>query len=129
MVGSDALIVHKHDRLVNVLGYDPRMGTRRDIKVVSAVVAYDDPSTGEVILLQINQVVYIPTIKSNLLCLMQLRLNEIRVDECPKFLTKNATDKSHAIVINDGTKEEYLIPLSLRGVTLYFPTRKPTREE
>ena len=114
---------------MNVTGYDPRMGSKRDIKVVAAVVAYDDPATGETVMLQVNQAIYIPTIEANLLCPMQLRLNDVRVDECPKFLARNATDKTHAIVIDEGKNEEYLIPLSLRGVTSYFPTRKPTQQE
>ena len=110
-------------------GYDPRMGSKRDIKVVAAVVAYDDPATGETVMLQVNQAIYIPTIEANLLCPMQLRLNDVRVDECPKFLARNATDKTHAIVIGEGKSQEYLIPLSLRGVTSYFPTRKPSQQE
>ena len=51
------------------------------------------------------------------------------VDECPKFLARNATDKTHAIVIEDGKSQECIIPLSLRGVTSYFPTRKPSQQE
>ena len=101
------------------MGYNPRMGSKRDIKVVSAVVAYDDPVSGEPILLQINQAVYIPTVRSNLLCPMQVRLHDVKVDECPKFLSDNPTDKTHAIVLNEGEDDEYLIPLSLNGVTSY----------
>ena len=46
--------MHVCDRVVNVTGYDPRMGSKRDIKVVAAVVAYDDPTTGETVMLLIN---------------------------------------------------------------------------
>ena len=85
VVGKEAHIVHEHDRVVNVMGYDPR----RDIKVVSAVVVYDNPMSGEPILLQINQAVYIPMGRSNLLCPMKMRLHDVKVDECPKFLSDN----------------------------------------
>ena len=115
--------------MVNVTGYDPRMGSKRDIKVVAAVVAHDDPTTGEAVMLQINQAIHAPTIEANLLCPMQLRLNDVGVDECPKFLARNATDKTHAIVTDEGKSQECLIPLSLRGVTSYFPTRKPSQQE
>ena len=47
--------MHECDRVVNVTGYDPRMGSKRDIKVVAAVVAYDDPTAGETVMLLINQ--------------------------------------------------------------------------
>ena len=62
------------------------MGSKRDIKVVAAVVAYDDPTTGETVMLLINQAICIPTIEANLLCPMQLRMNDVMVDECPKHI-------------------------------------------
>ena len=121
--------MHEHNRVVNVTGYDPRMGLKKDIRVVSAVVAYDDPNSGETVFLQINQAICIASIRANLLCPMQLRLNDVRVDECPKFLAQEPTDKTHAIVINDGNEDEFTIPLSLHGIMSYLPTRKPTLEE
>ena len=62
---------------------------------------------------------------------MQLRLNDVGVNEVPKFLTKDPTDETHVIVLppTNAGEEKYLIPLSLDGVTSYFPTRKPTRDE
>ena len=75
-----------------------------------------------------NQAIHMPQIPHNLLCPMQMRLNEVEVDEKPKFLTNNPTEKSHAVVLKN-EKEELLIPLHLSGVTSYFATRKPTREE
>ena len=61
---------------------------------------------------------------------MQLRVNDIEVNERPKFLTRSLTDSSHAIIIpSKGCNMRLTIPLSLKGVTSYFPTRKPTMEE
>ena len=61
---------------------------------------------------------------------MQLRVNDVEVNERPKFLTRYPTDSSHAIIVpSEGCEVRLTIPLSLKGVTSYFPTRKPTREE
>eukprot|EP00978_Attheya_sp_CCMP212_P035962 scaffold159681_cov67-Attheya_sp.AAC.1 len=61
---------------------------------------------------------------------MQLRMNDVWIDECPKFLHPNPTDTTHAIKFSgvDG-EEDYVVPLALHGVTSYFPTRKPTESE
>ena len=92
----------------------------KGMQVVSAAIAYDDPTTGEVLILCIHQAVQIPTMENNLLCPMQLRLNEVLVDDCPKFLHPNPTDSTHTITVTNGP-DTLIIPLSLRGVTSYFP--------
>ena len=97
---------------------------------VSAALAYNDPKTGEVHILEVHQAIKIPHLHHNLLCPMQLRVNDVEVNERPKFLTHSPTDSSHAIIIpSEGCDVRLTIPLSLKGVTSYFPTRKPTREE
>ena len=63
---------------------------------------------------------------------MQLRDHSLAVNDEPKYMALNPTDRHHAIticrtVMRDG--ESLWIPLELHGVTLYFPTRKPTKEE
>jgi hypothetical protein len=128
LVGRHAHIFQHFGRQVNITGYDPSLGTVSNQEIVSAALAYDDPSSGEVIILIIHQAIHVPKLSHNLICPMQLRLNDIHLDECPKFLTNEPTDKTHALSIP--TKDEdYLIPLALHGVTSYFPTRKPTLHE
>jgi hypothetical protein len=57
-----------------------------------------------------------------------MRVNEIMIQECPKFLTQHPDDTTHTLQINqDG--EELTIPLTLRGVVSYLSTRKPTMAE
>jgi hypothetical protein len=56
-----------------------------------------------------------------------MRMNDVQINECPKFLTADPTDLSHAITFpNQGG---YTIPLSLNGVASFFWTRKPTKRE
>jgi hypothetical protein len=128
VVGRNCLITHTYDKKVNVSGYDPKLGTMKGMSIVSAALAYDDPSSGEVFILRVHQAVHIPTMENNLLCPMQMRVNDVTVDKCPKFLHSTPTDTTHTIIVQDDTTK-LVIPLSLRGVTSYFPTRVPTALE
>ena len=80
-------------------------------------------------ILVVHQAIHVPTMESKLLCPLQVWMNDIMVDKTPTVLTKNPTDIIHAILGKDGDGIHVTIPMSLRGVTSYFPTRKPTKEE
>ena len=56
-------------------------------------------------------------------------MNDIRVFDCPKFLIEVPKEHQHSIVIPGHHGEDLRIPLSLHGVTSFFPTRKPTQDE
>ena len=106
VVGSNALIFHTFERPVRVTGYDANVKSKV-FQTVSAAVAYDDPVTGQAIILVINQAISMPQLKHNLLCPMQLRHNDVELNETPKFLTKDPTEKSHAIVLQgEGGRNE-----------------------
>ncbi|KAI2512367.1 hypothetical protein MHU86_2029 [Fragilaria crotonensis] len=78
----------------------------------------------------VHQAIHIPDIAHNLLSTMQLRLNDVLVNDVPRFLTDTVTDLTHSLVIpTDATDAPYVIPLSLRGITSTFPTRRPTTTE
>jgi hypothetical protein len=59
-----------------------------------------------------------------LLCPMQIRLNDMVLNERPKFLTKHPTDKDHAILLEDLT-----IALDIYKLSSFFHGRTPTQEE
>ena len=101
----------------------------KSCKTISAALAYDCPDTGEVLILIVNQAIYIPSLTHNLLCPMQLWMNDVQVSDQPKFLTDNPDNKTHALVLKDQDDEDFVIPLDLCGVTSYFPTRTPTSDE
>eukprot|EP00978_Attheya_sp_CCMP212_P033856 scaffold138839_cov37-Attheya_sp.AAC.1 len=44
----------------------------------------------------------------NLLCPMQLRMNEVIIDDCPKFLHLNPTDETHASKVPGADKDTSL---------------------
>ena len=56
-------------------------------------------------------------------------MNDVELNDTPKFLTENPTSKTHAISALDQDSCEHIIPFTLRGVTSYIPTRKLLREE
>ena len=113
------------------MGYNPSGPVDKDLKNVSAVLAYDDPVSGETLILMVNQAISIPAdISHNLLSPMQLRLNDVVVNKVPRFLTEEVTDHTPLLVIPiEDSPMPCVIPLSLRGVTSTFPTRKPTVAE
>ena len=129
-VGSSLLVVLDYDRPINVSGYNPSGPVAMDIKTVSAALVYNDPVSGKTLILMVHQAVSIPDIPHNLLSTMQLRLNDVTINNVPRFLTDNVTDQTHSLVILIAeSNTPYVIPLSIRGVTSTFPTRKPTVEE
>ena len=65
------------------------------------------------------------------MCPMQSRVAGVKINELPKFLADKPDDETHAIVVGNplDTDESLIIPLMIKGVTSYFPTRKPSMRE
>ena len=80
-------------------------------------------------MLIVHQAILVTTMSNNLLCPMQIRMNDIELNDTPKFLTKNPTSKTHGISGLDQDSHEHIIPFTLRSVTSYIPTPKPLGEE
>ena len=129
VLGCNALIIHDYERPCEVTGYHAKEKPRT-CKTVSGVLGYSDPATGKPFYLVVNQAIHVPENPHNLLCPFQMRVNDVKVNDLPKHLSVNPTDETHAVQIpldNDGNV--LTIPLSLDGVTSYFPTFKPSLEE
>ena len=58
VVGNNCLVVHDHNRAVNVYSYDPKYG-HRSAKMVDGAVGYHDPQSGQKFILMINQAILI----------------------------------------------------------------------
>lgn len=128
-VGSDCLVINDYDRPVTVYGYDKTMGAQH-FRTVSAAVAYLHPVSGTLYHLVMHQAIEIPHLDHHLLCPMQCRVNDVTINDCPKFLTKNPTAESHAIIVNDPdcANESLILPFYVDGVTSYLPVHKPTKD-
>jgi hypothetical protein len=129
-VGCDALIFLDYERPIVVKGYDPSLGTKT-YALVSRGLAYDDPMTGKVYHLVINQAIHIPHLDHHLLCPVQYQVNDMIVDNTPNFLTSDPTDHMHALTIKDPDHlaQTIILPLALQGVTSLLNLRAPTLDK
>ena len=130
MVGTKtSLLIHDYNRPVQVHGYDEGVGETEAFRTVSAVISYDHPESGYMYMLLLRQAILIPQMENNLVCPLQIRDNDVRVNYEPKFMVPVPTDNHHSIVIRGIYQDQQPIniPLSIKGVISYFPSRKPTR--
>ena len=90
IVGRNDIITHYHETngqpiYVNIVAYDPTVGSVSDMHVVNVVVAYDCPEIGKVIMIKTNQAIHVSSTENNLLCNMHLRMNEVNIFESKIF--------------------------------------------
>ena len=62
----------------------------------------------------------------NIIPSMMLRLAELNLDECPKFVARNPTGENHSIFFPNFNLR---FPLMIEGIISYIPTRRPTSKE
>jgi hypothetical protein len=124
VLGRYALIFLDNDRPIVVEGYDPSLGTNT-YATVSRGLSYDDPTTDKVYHLVINQAIHILHLDHHLLCPMQCQVNDVVVDDTPKFLTSDPPDHTHALTIKDPDHPAQMVILSLalQGMTLLLDVR------
>ena len=78
-----------HGKAVNIVGYDKSNGTlASNMKTVSGALAYDNPTSGKTVIIVVHQAIYVPTMNCNLICPMQVRMNDVKLDDKAKFLTE-----------------------------------------
>lgn len=92
-----------------------------DVPIVQAATAYDDPDSGEMFMLIVNQGLYLgEKLENTLLNPNQLRAFDVAVDDIPKHLAPDPERATHSIWIpNKGLR----IPLSLHGIVSAFHSR------
>ena len=67
VVGDNCLVIHDHNRPVNVYSYDPKDG-HRSAKTVDATVGYQDLQSGQKVILMKNHTIHIDGLVNYLLC-------------------------------------------------------------
>jgi hypothetical protein len=130
VLGRDAIIILDYNRPVSVVGCDESLGSKT-YHTMSGVVAYDEPQTGRTLHLIINQAIHIPHLDHHLLCPMQCRVNDVIINNMPKFLATDPTDQTHALTLTDPDNplQPVILPLILRGVTLVLNVWSTTIDE
>ena len=76
--GDNCLVIHDHNRSVNVYSYDPK-DSHRSAKTVDAAVGYQDSQSGQKFIFMINQAICIEGLDNHLLCPMQCHLNGVHI--------------------------------------------------
>jgi hypothetical protein len=129
-LGRDALIFLDYDQPVFVKGYNPTIGTKT-YTTISGAHAYDDPQTGKVYHLVINQAIHIPHLDHHLLYSMQYQFNDVTVKNTPKLLVRDPTDSRHALTIHNPNKptQRIILPLALQGGSLLLNVRAPSLDK
>ncbi len=115
---------------VSVVGYDESLGSKT-YQTVRGVVAYNDLQTGRMLHLIINQAIHTPHLDHHLLCPMQCCVNDVIVNNLPKFLAADPTDQTHVLILTnpDNPLQPAILLLILRGVTLLLNVRSMTINE
>ena len=78
VVEKGALILHHTGETVNVIPFTDGLGTCSDVPIVTAAVAYDSLTTGEITILLIQNALYIANMTQNLIppIMLQIRVPE-----------------------------------------------------
>ena len=129
VMGHGALIITDYNQPVQVQGYNPALGTKI-YSTVLAVWAYDHPNGYKYHLLW-HQAISIPTLAHNLISPFQCHVNDIVVNDVPKFLLMQPTAEDHAIVVldPDDPTSHLILPLELDGVVSYLLVHQVTHAD
>ena len=120
-VGDNCLVIHDHNRPVNVYSYDLK-DSNRSAKTVDVTIGYQDPQSEQKYILIINKVICINCLENHLLCPMQCQLNGVHISKFPKFLAESPSATTHATQLTDPFNADHppIISLQLNRVTSYF---------
>ena len=119
--GRHCHVLQDWNATVSVDPFLPSLGSASDVKIVTAAVVYECPVAGHPYLLRFHQVLHVPEMERHLLCPFQMRMNGIKVNDEPKFMS--GSEKTHLIEAPD---DGLVIHLKLNGVASAFVVRKPT---
>ncbi len=127
VAGPNCIILEYTDQVVNVSAYSDHLDTMENIPVVTAATALDDLSTGTTTILILRKSLYMgDKVKTTLLCPNQMRANGITVEDVPMHLAPKDKPSLHSIY---SPEDDFVIPLSLKGVFSCFVMHTPTWEE
>ena len=101
VVGKHCVVLEYINWTTNVSGFTSQLGKPLNVPVVTAVIAYDCEYSGETHIMDIHNALYFKNMEVNLVPPMMLRLAELNVDKCPKFLARNPTEENHSIFFPD----------------------------
>ena len=130
VLGANALIAESPypDRTAVVSFADPSVGTVTK-NILSGAFKYTSPRNGSSYVFVVHQAIHIETMDHSLLCPMQLRENDVILNETPKSMAENPTEEHHSLLAPDEYGQNHRVHLNLRGVTSTMHVDKPTLHE
>ena len=128
--GKQAFVVADTGQTISVLGFLSSLGIVKNVPVVTAAIAYNDPVTYQTYILFFHQPLYFGKMDKHLICPSQLCSNQNTGNDVPlpHLPVEERNHMLHSIVTQPPPPELH-IPLFLNGTTSYFETRKPTTDE
>jgi hypothetical protein len=121
-VNHEAKILETYGQAAEVSEFSDSCQPLQDVPMVKAAIAYDNPNTGETVILIINQAFYFVGDKLTHILLNpnQMRSNNIQVDDIPKHLS---TTSLHSII---AAEDNFVILLNLKEIMPCFHARTPS---
>ena len=130
LFGRGTLFFYDFNRPVNVQGYDPSL-VSYEYSTVTGVHGYLHPHMGMTYHIVTHQGILIPHLEHHLICPMQARVNEVIVNETPRFLAPEPNGETHAIIVtNPDNSAAVILTLAFNGgVASCLPVFEVTMEE
>ena len=110
VVGVNCLVIHEHDRPVNVYSHDPKYGHKCD-QTVNSAVCCDNPHIGQKYSLVIDHAIQIRGFKNIYNALYSVIW---MVCISIKFLANSPSEATHAIQVNDPLNAAHLLVVPLQ---------------
>ena len=82
-VGKNFLVLNFTDQRCTVTPFADSYKPMKDVPVVTAATAWDNPATGQPVILVFHQVLHLPEMKSSLICCNQVRSHGVGLCEDP----------------------------------------------
>jgi hypothetical protein len=126
VAGSSFRVIKFTDKSCDVFPFSDQYSPMEKVPVAKVGTAYDHPITGETYILIFGQALYLgDQLEHSLICPDQVRQNGVIIDDVPRHLSHDAKS-THSLYFPD---EDVQLPLKLRGVISYLPTRYPSNHE
>ena len=120
-LGKNFVVLQATFRTADVFAYDTSIKPIENVPIVSAATAYDDPVTGDTVILVFNEALYY----GNRLDHSLINPNQVRAYGIPFWDNPYDRDRGLTIDVHDSLR----IPLHPVGTKLQFRSRVPTNDE
>ena len=118
VLGSNASLVEKPHpaQTASVSFADPALGSVTK-PTLSGAFKCTSPTNGKSHVFAVHQAICMETVAHSLPCQMQMRENDVILNECPKSMTERPTKDHHSMTVITDANHQSQVPLRLRGVT------------